>query len=108
MAPALKNSPDWASQAPDNRRLSGKPAAILGAGRRMGTSRAQYHLRQVCVFLNLLLLNKPEIFCNAFTGSFDEEGNLVDEKTQDLIRKQLATLESWTRQLRPYLSKAAE
>ena len=93
LAPALKNALDWASREPDNYLLSGKPAAILGAGGGMGTSRAQYHLRQVGVFLNLRLLNKPEIFCNAFIGSFDQEGNLVDEKIQGLIREQLSALE---------------
>jgi chromate reductase, NAD(P)H dehydrogenase (quinone) len=93
LAPALKNALDWASREPDNRLLSGKSAAIMGAGGGMGTSRAQYHLRQVCVFLNLHLLNKPEVFSNAFTGSFDPEGNLVDEKIQKLIIEQLDTLQ---------------
>ena len=101
LAPALKNALDWASREPDNRLLSGKPAAIMGSGGGMGTSRAQYHLRQVCVFLNLQLLNKPEVFCNAFTGSFDVEGNLVDEKIQKLIIEQVETLQKWTQQLRP-------
>ena len=102
LAPVLKNALDWASREPDNHLLSGKPAAILGAGGGMGTSRAQYHLRQVCVFLNLHLLNKPEIFCNAFTGSFDREGNLVDEKIQGLIVEQLDALQKWAQQLALY------
>jgi chromate reductase len=33
----------------------------MGAGGMMGTSRAQFHLRQVAVFVNLLPLNKPEV-----------------------------------------------
>ena len=89
IAPALKNALDWASREPDNRLLSGKPAAIMGAGGRMGTSRAQYHLRQVGVFLNLHILNKPEVFCNAVSDGFDSEGNLVDERIQGLIDQQL-------------------
>jgi chromate reductase len=101
LAPALKNALDWASREPDNRMLSGKPAAIMGAGGGMGTARSQYHLRQVCVFLNLHLLNKPEIFCNAFTGSFDEEGNLVNEKIQGLIVEQLQALMEWAQRLGP-------
>ncbi|MDX2479663.1 MAG: NAD(P)H-dependent oxidoreductase [Desulfuromusa sp.] len=100
-APALKNALDWASREADNRLLSGKPAAIMGSGGGMGTSRAQYHLRQVCVFLDLHLLNKPEVFCNAFTGSFDAEGNLADEKIQSLIVQQLVALQKWTQRLRP-------
>lgn len=95
LAPALKNALDWASREPDNQLLAGKPAAILGAGGGLGTARAQYHLRQVCVFLDLRLLNKPEIFCNAFDGSFDEQGGLVNEKTQQLVVTQLAELQDW-------------
>ena len=80
LAPALKNILDWASREPNNALLAGKPAAILGAGGGMGSSRAQYHLRQVCVFLDLRMLNKPEVFANAFAGGFDANGNLIDEK----------------------------
>ncbi|MDR0578899.1 MAG: NAD(P)H-dependent oxidoreductase [Candidatus Accumulibacter sp.] len=80
LAPALKNILDWASREPDNTLLAGKPVAILGAGGGMGTSRAQYHLRQICVFLDLRPLNKPEVFANAFAGGFDGDGNPVDEK----------------------------
>lgn len=99
MAPSLKNALDWASRAPDNRLLAGKPAAILGSGGGMGTSRAQYHLRQVCVFLDLRLLNKPEVFVNAFAGNFDEQGNLTGETIQQLIEQQLEQLKNWAQQL---------
>ena len=95
IAPALKNALDWASREPDNHLLAGKPAAILGAGGGMGTSRAQYHLRQVCVFLNLYPLNKPEVFVNAFAGTFDEAGNLIDEKIQQQVVAQLEALKGW-------------
>jgi chromate reductase len=72
----------------------------MGAGGGMGTSRAQYHLRQVCVFLNLHLLTKPEVFSNAFTGSFDADGNLTDEKIASLIGSQMQALAEWTRRIR--------
>lgn len=100
LAPALKNALDWASREPDNHLLSGKPVAIMGAGGGMGTSRAQYHLRQVCVYLNLHPLNQPEVFANAFSGGFDSDGDLIDEKIQGLIVKQLHALQQWQLQLR--------
>ncbi|HEY0924327.1 NADPH-dependent FMN reductase [Rheinheimera pacifica] len=99
LAPALKNAIDWASREPDNQLLTGKPVAIMGAGGGMGTSRAQYHLRQVCVYVNLYPLNQPEVFANAFTGSFDNDGNLTDEKIQGMVRKQLDALAKWQQQL---------
>ena len=99
MAPALKNALDWASREPDNHLLSGKPVAIMGAGGGMGTSRAQYHLRQCCVYLNLHPLNQPEVFANAFAGGFDNDGNLIDEKIQANVVKQLQALLLWQQQL---------
>lgn len=99
IAPALKNALDWASREPGNTLLKGKPAAIMGAGGGMGTSRAQYHLRQVCVYLNVYALASPEVFVNAFAGTFDENGNLIDPKIQSNIQAQLDALVSWTTQL---------
>ncbi len=91
MAPALKNALDWASREAQSP-LAGKPLAIMGGGGGMGTSRAQYHLRQTCVFLDLRPLNRPEVFSNAFGASFDEAGDPVDEKLQALIRQQMQAL----------------
>jgi len=100
LAPALKNILDWASREPNNGLLNDKPVAIMGAGGGMGTSRSQYHLRQVCVFLNLHPLNKPEVFANAFTGGFDAAGNLTDPKIAQLVADQMAALAAWTRRLK--------
>lgn len=99
IAPALKNALDWASREPNNELLAGKPAAILGAGGGMGTSRAQYHLRQVCVFLDLHPLNKPEVFANAFAGGFDADGNLTDAKLIQQVAAQMQALATWARQI---------
>lgn len=100
IAPALKNAIDWASRAEGNALLGGKAAALMGSGGGMGTSRAQYHLRQVCVFIDVHPLNKPEVFANAFAGGFDAGGNPTDPKIQDGIKAQLAALAMWSLQLR--------
>lgn len=92
LAPALKNILDWASREPDNALLAGKPVAIMGAAGGMGSSRAQYHLRQICVYLDLQPLNKPEVFANAFAGGFDADGNLTDAKLTQLIGQQMQAL----------------
>lgn len=95
LAPALKNALDWASREPDNHLLRGKAVAIMGSAAGMGSSRAQYHLRQVCVYLDLHPLNKPEVFANAFSGGFDHDGNLKDLKIQENIKQQLNALALW-------------
>ncbi|MDR1530041.1 MAG: NAD(P)H-dependent oxidoreductase [Burkholderiales bacterium] len=96
VAPALKNALDWASREKDNYLLAGKTAAMMGAGGGMGTSRAQYHLRQIAVILNLRLLTQPEVFASAFGDSFDDEGNLVNERIQGSIAQQLDALYTLT------------
>lgn len=100
LAPALKNIIDWASREPDNALLAGKAVAIMGAAGGMGSSRAQYHLRQVCVCLDLQPLNKPEVFANAFTSSFDADGNLTDERLAKLVKEQMQALADKVTRLR--------
>src|SRR5919202_2012330 len=57
----MKNAIDWASRPPDQP-FDGKPIAIMGASPgALGTARAQYHMRQMFVFLNGMVLNKPEV-----------------------------------------------
>jgi len=92
LAPALKNALDWASREANNALLAGKAAAIMGAGGGMGTSRAQYHLRQVGVYLDLHFVNKPEVFVNAFAGTFAADGQLQDERIRQLIGEQMQAL----------------
>jgi chromate reductase len=50
----LKNAIDWASRPYGDSAWTDKPVAIMGASSgRLGTGRAQYHLRQVFVFLKM-------------------------------------------------------
>ncbi len=99
LAPALKNIIDWASRQPDNALLAGKPVAIMGAGGGMGTARSQYHLRQVCVFVDLYPLNKPEFFSSAFSESYNEDGDLVDEHKIEQIKEIINALARWSKTL---------
>jgi len=64
-----------------------------------GSSRAQYHLRQVFVFTNMHPLNQPEVMIADASHRFDEHGNLTDEKAKELIRQLLAGLVAWGRRL---------
>ncbi|HHU05351.1 MAG TPA: NAD(P)H-dependent oxidoreductase [Clostridiales bacterium] len=90
--PVLKNALDWASRGKDLP-LSGKPLAIMSASISMlGGARAQYHLRQVCVVLNLAPLNKPEVFIANADTKFDKEGNLIDERTKNSISRLVKAL----------------
>lgn len=90
--PVLKNALDWASRE-DESPLDGKPAALLSASLGMGGGmRVQYHLRQVCVVLNLEPINDPEVFIPYAAEKFDSEGHLTDERTRKAIKKLLEAL----------------
>src|ERR1022692_1054349 len=68
----LKNAIDWASRPYGDSAWEGKPVAVMGAsGGLQGTSRAQYHLRQVFVFLNMYPLNRPEVMIAGASQKFD-------------------------------------
>jgi chromate reductase len=96
----LKNAIDWGSRPYNDNAWGGKPAAILGASPSAnGTARAQYHLRQVMVYLDMHPLNRPEVMIANAADRFDTQGRLTDEKAKELIRRLLQNLVQWTRQL---------
>jgi chromate reductase len=96
----LKNAIDWASRPYGDSAWNGKPAAIMGASiGTIGTARAQYHLRQMFVFLNMHAINQPEVMIGNAAERFDSGGNLTDEATKEFIRKLLQNLVDWTRRL---------
>jgi chromate reductase len=96
----LKNAIDWASRPPKDSPLNGKPLAIMGAtSGRMGTVRAQLHLRQIAVFTNMLTLNKPEVLVANANEKFDKDGNLTDESTRQHVKRLLDALAGWIVQL---------
>jgi chromate reductase len=96
----LKNAIDWASRPYGDSAWDGKPVAIMGASiGNIATARAQYHLRQIFVFLNMHAINQPEVMIGNAGERFDAEGNLTDEPTKDYIRKLLQNLVDWTRRI---------
>ena len=96
----LKNVIDWASRPYGDSAWDGKPAAIMGASvGAIATARAQYHLRQMMVFLNMYPLNQPEVMIGNCSDKFDEKGELTDESTKDHIRQQIKSLVNWTNRL---------
>ena len=96
----LKNAIDWASRPPGPP-LSKKPVAIIGATMGLwGTVKAQFHLRQMCVFLDLWPVNKPEVLIAQAQNKFDASGNLTDEATKKVIAELMTNLVAWTKKVR--------
>lgn len=96
----LKNAIDCASRPYGDSAWTGKPVAVMGASVGLfGTARAQYHLRQCFVFLQMIPLNNPEVMIGKASNAFDEAGRLNDETSQSMIRTLLENLVQMTRQL---------
>lgn len=64
-----------------------------------GTMRAQYHLRQVMVFLDMRPVNKPELFLPAAGNLFDENGDLTDDVTGERLNQLLNSLATWSKKI---------
>lgn len=97
----LKNAIDWCSRPYGDSAWRGKPVAVMGASiGTLGTARAQYHLRQCFIFLNMHSLNQPEVMISNAAERFDANGNLTHEPTKEYIRKLLQDLVTWTLRLR--------
>ena len=89
----LKNAIDWGSRPYGENAWEGKRVAIMGASPAIqGTSRAQYHLRQVFVYLDMHPLNRPEVMVGSAQDKFDAEGRLTDVTAREKIRELLIAL----------------
>jgi chromate reductase len=96
----LKNAIDWASRPPEPP-FAGKTAAVMGASPGLlGAARAQYHLRQMGVFLDLHFINKPEVMIMNAAAKFDAAGTLTDEPTRGFVAGLLVGLRDFTVRLR--------
>lgn len=96
----LKNALDWLSRL-SPQPFAGKPVAIqtasLGA---IGGARAQYHLRQILVFLDAQVLNKPEVMIGQVKGKVNAESlELTDTVTRDFISGQLTAFTAFARRI---------
>jgi chromate reductase len=92
----LKNAIDWASRPYRDNSLANKPVAIMSASTGMlGGGRAQYHLRQSFVFLNMQPVNKPEVMLPFAAQNVDTNGKLTNEQTRMLIKQLIEALISW-------------
>ena len=96
----LKNAIDWASRPYGQNAWKGKPAAIMGASIGfVGTARAQYHLRQMMVFLDVPVVTQPEVLIGTAAKRFSDNGELTDETSRKLIVQLFEALIDLTRKM---------
>lgn len=97
----LKNAIDWASRPMGNNSFDGKPVAIMSASVGMlAGARAQYHLRQTFVFINMYPVNRPEVMVPFAADKVDDSGRVTDAKTRQKIKELVESLVAWTIRLK--------
>jgi chromate reductase len=87
----MKNAIDWASRGPDSP-LDGKPAAMMGAGGRLGTAYAQQHLRQILLHNDMRVVNRPQVLISRASEHFDADLTLTSDRYLHQIERLLAAL----------------
>jgi chromate reductase len=96
----LKNAIDWASRPFQENSLKGKPVAIMSASTgKFGGARAQYHLRQSFVMVNMYPFNQPEVMLASAAENVDANGRVTNEQTRTLIKQLIEELVAWTNRL---------
>ncbi|MEV7418958.1 NADPH-dependent FMN reductase [Streptomyces sp. NPDC089919] len=93
----LKNALDWLSTdwtRTEGVPLARKPVAVMGAApTNFGTVRAQLALRQMLVCTDSDVVVKPEVIVFRSQDRFDDQGNLADEGTIELLQALLTALQ---------------
>ncbi len=98
----LKNALDWGSRPPGQNIWAGKPTAIMGAAPGgVGTFGAQQHLRNICSWLDMPVMDQPAVYFNATTGLVDAagvvgaEGDRLTESSAGFMRRFLTAFAAW-------------
>jgi chromate reductase, NAD(P)H dehydrogenase (quinone) len=94
----LKNAIDWLSRLPQQP-FAGKPIALESASQGLwGGLRAQLALRQMFVYLDGRILNKPEVIIPQVNTKVDHStGELTDPATRGFIADQLKAFAAFVR-----------
>lgn len=97
----LKNVLDWLSRGEDQP-WTFKPVAIASAsGGPLGGARMQYDLRKILLYLNAMVLAKPEVFIGMAPSKFDHaSGQCTDATTRKFMTDLMAAFERWIEGLR--------
>ena len=82
----MKNAIDIGSSPGDQSVWAGKPGAMGGFG-------ANHHLRQALVFLDVPVLQQPEIYLGRVDALFDGGGELI--AAQDLLARFMGEFHAW-------------
>ncbi len=92
----LKNAIEWANRPSEDNAWDGKPAAIISASTSLrGGARAQLHLRQIMVDLNMHPINEPQLMLPRAQEAFDANLRLKDANAVETLKALVESLAGW-------------
>jgi chromate reductase, NAD(P)H dehydrogenase (quinone) len=92
----LKNAIDIGSRPREASAWDGKPGAVVSVSPgALGGFGANHHLRQSLVFVNVLVMAKPEAYIGGAAKLFDDSGNLINDSTRDFFKMFMAAFADW-------------
>jgi len=98
----LKNAVEWGNRPDGDNSWEGKPVAIMSASASpRGGARAQLHLRQILVDLDMYPINQPQLLVANADEKFDDNLRLTDQRSRQVLREMLVALAQWGRRLHP-------
>jgi chromate reductase len=92
----LKNAIDVGSRPYGKSVWSGKPAAVASVSPgAYGGFGANHHLRQSLVFLDMPVLQQPELYLGNVGALLDESGKVTNDGTRELLRRFIEAFAAW-------------
>jgi chromate reductase len=99
--PLLKNALDIASRPYGHSAWSGKPGAVISVSvGKMGGFGANHALRQAMVYLNIPLLQQPEVYLADVASLFDANGKITSEGTERFLADFAQSFAAWITKIR--------
>lgn len=82
----LKNAIDWTSRPYGDSAWKGKPVYVIGASvGPISAALAQYHLKQIMLYLDAHVMGQPEFYVGGVGDKFEDDGTLIDEPTKEHV-----------------------
>lgn len=101
MPALLKNALDVGSRPYGANVWAGKPAAVIGVSPgRLGAFGAVSQLRQVAAFLDMPLLDQPEMYIGDVAGMLDKEGKVNAAELEAMLRGFVKAYAAWAKKER--------
>lgn len=89
----LKNAIDWASRPWGKNSFARKHILVMGASNGpIGTAVAQQDLKKIMLHLDAQVMGQPELFVGVAQEKFNEQGELIDDKTKTRIAEGVVAL----------------